>query len=172
MRGSLVLVLSLLAGTAQAQDLGAAAAKERARREAQKDKSGKVITNDDLGTAKGNVVVGGGVTVASPAPPATSDPAGRPSEVSWRTRARASRAELAQAEQAVKTLEDQVKALGSRMLLSTDTNEILRLRTQRQQAEQALAGARTKLAEAKQRSDDLAEQARRAGVPPGWLREP
>ena len=56
--------------------------------------------------------------------------------------------------------------------MSTDTNEILQLRAQQQEQTEQLEQARRGLVEAKQAMDAFEEEARRASVPPGWLREP
>jgi hypothetical protein len=92
-------------------------------------------------------------------------------EEQWRSRADEARKAIATAEAAVHGLEEETKALGLRVLLSTDTNEILDLRRQQKEMAEQLEQARQNLAQAKQALDDLETEARRASVPPGWLRE-
>jgi hypothetical protein len=92
-------------------------------------------------------------------------------EGEWRSRAEERRQAIKAAELAVRGLEEESKALGLRILMSTDTYEILDLRKQQQEMNEQLEQARRSLAEAKQAQDDLETEARRSRVPPGWLRE-
>jgi hypothetical protein len=93
-------------------------------------------------------------------------------EARWRERATTARGGIASADHEVTKLEQEAAALANRILLSTDTNEILRLRAEQQKVNESLAAARAALERARQALEDLQEEARRAGVPPGWVREP
>jgi len=92
-------------------------------------------------------------------------------EARWRERSANARGEIASADHEVTKLEQEAAGLANRILLSTDTNEILRLRAERQKVSESLA-ARAELERARKALEDLQEEARRAGVPPGWVREP
>jgi hypothetical protein len=92
-------------------------------------------------------------------------------EASWRGRAAAARDAVATNEAAVAKLQDEAGRLANRILLSTDTNEILRLRAEQQKVQASLDAARNELEASRKAVDDLQEEARRAGVPPGWVRE-
>ena len=93
-------------------------------------------------------------------------------EEEWRPRAKERRTAIETAEAAIRGLEDEAKALGLRIIMSSDTNEILDLRAQQHEQTEQLEQARRTRSEAKQALDDFETEARRASVPPGWLREP
>jgi hypothetical protein len=135
-------------------------------------------TNDDLkkgsATPEGEGTAGDAATEASEQPPAYSEEgtdATGPVEGDWRNRAEQQRQAIATAEAAVVSLEEASKELGLRILMSTDTYEILDLRRQQQEMAGQVEEARRNVAQAKQAMDDLETEARRARVPPGWLRE-
>ena len=94
------------------------------------------------------------------------------SQAEWRTRIADQRAAVTHAEADVASSEAEVGNLASRIRMSTDTNEILRLQAEQEQARNAQEGARQRIQQAKKALEDLLEEARRQGVPPGWLREP
>jgi hypothetical protein len=92
-------------------------------------------------------------------------------ESSWRHRADQARAEVQRAKGAVAAGEENVSSIANRLLMSTDTNEILRLREEQRVAEERLAQARLALTGAELALTNLEEDARRNNIPPGWLRE-
>jgi len=92
-------------------------------------------------------------------------------EASWRNRAGSARETVRTAESEVTRLQDEAGKIANRILMSTDTNEILRLRAEQQKVQASLDGARAALDAARKALDDLQEEARRAGVPVGWVRE-
>lgn len=169
----------LLAGQAEAQtDMGAAAARERERRKAQATQPAPAYTNDDLGTRKPGGAPQPGARQSAPQPAATPAPAAgddsaerRAQEAGWRARAQRARQQVNETAARVTALEDQIQKNLGRSLASTDTNEIIRLRAQKEGLEKQLAAAREANSAAVQQLADLEEEARRAGVPPGWLRE-
>jgi len=93
-------------------------------------------------------------------------------EAMWKERANEARNAVGDARTAVRKLQDQAGQLAMRIRLSTDTNEILRLRAEQQQVQQSAEAGQADLDRANKRLEDLQEEARRAGVPPGWIREP
>jgi hypothetical protein len=95
-----------------------------------------------------------------------------PVESEWRQRAQDARAAVQAAEMAVREADEEAKALAQRILLSTDTYEIMELRSQQQQRTEQLEAARAAVTAAQKALVDLEDEARRARVPPGWLREP
>jgi predicted nucleic acid-binding Zn-ribbon protein len=72
----------------------------------------------------------------------------------------------------VAKLDQEAARLANRILMSTDTNEILRLRAEQQKVQASLDAARSELEASRKALENLQEEARRAGVPPGWVREP
>ncbi len=89
----------------------------------------------------------------------------------WHERAEARRDAVKNAEAAVVRAENEVGEISNRLMLSTDTNEILRLQQAKVDAETRLAQARQGFAAAREALERFEEEARRANVPPGWIRE-
>jgi len=140
-----------------AQSLADAAEKERQRRRAIGG-AGPVYTNDDLPLTKGSLA--NDAKAKAPQAAADATPAGDPAppeatEASWRQRAQAATARVTRAEARVADLKNR-----------TSPYRVGR----GPGAEDRIARAEDELAKARQALDDLLEAARRAGVPPGWLR--
>lgn len=197
----LALLASLLAASAlQAQQggLGAAAAREKQRREEAQKKggAGKAYTNDDLSKVEATTATpatpqrsqdagrrerrgdgsslrerapGGGVR-SSESDEEASGPQGKGQDA-WRTEAQQKREAVKSAEQKVEVLQRRNESLLAEILGSTDTNQILRLRAQQQSLNEELEAAQRELSGVRQELAQFEESARRAGVPPGWLRE-
>jgi hypothetical protein len=171
--------LSLLwASPALAQGLGEAAAKARERRKATSTRApAKVFTDRDLAEKAG------ATGSASPAPAAGANPApvpevdrsgggseggseqgssGSPQHAEWKSRFEDARRRLREAEEAAARADQEADVVAG---VQTDWLESrgTALRNQRK--------AHSDVAVARQRLADLEEQARRAGVPPGWIRE-
>jgi hypothetical protein len=164
-----VLILAAVAGLANAQSLGEVAARTNKER---KGKAGKVYTNDDLQEAHSAAPeqpVATTETAASTPVAPTMDPAQR-----WRRDARNRREAISKAEANVAAIQARLNAL----LVDRDPTNVLdpnRLQTleaDRAKASQDLEAAKEALAKARQALEDLEEEARKQGVPPGWLREP
>jgi hypothetical protein len=92
-------------------------------------------------------------------------------ESSWRHRADQARGEVQRARGAVVAAEEEVSSIANRIMMSTDTNEILRLRDEQRAADERLAQAKLALTGAELALTNLEEDARRSNIPPGWLRE-
>jgi hypothetical protein len=111
------------------------------------------------------------VPAATPLPAASDDSAARKQlEAGWRTRAQRARQSVTDTAARVATLEQQVQQLAGKSLASTDTFEIMRLRQQRESLEAQLKEARAASQKAVEQLGGLEDEARRAGVPPGWIR--
>jgi hypothetical protein len=147
---------------ASAQSLGELAEKEKERRKAQSvERSGqtvKVYGQNDVKTAMApddtGLVEGDSGKRTAVATTASQTPGVDPQEAQkqqWRTRADALRNDLAAAEKDVRAWE----VLGPG-LTGPIPDQLVR--------------ARARLASVKQRLDQLEEEARRSGVPPGWVR--
>jgi hypothetical protein len=163
----ILLVVASMATTAGAQSLGEVA--ERTNKE-RKGKGGKVYTNDDLGeehSATGPPPAAS--TAAAASPPPTMDPAQR-----WRRDAKARRDAIKRAEAKVAGVQARLDALLVDLNPTNvgDPNRLQTLEADRAQARADLETAQDELAKARQALEDLEEEARKSGVPPGWLREP
>ena len=153
--------------TAAAQSLGEVA--ERTTKE-RKGKGGKVYTNDDLGAEHGAPQPSVAATATeAPKPAPTMDPAQR-----WRRDAKARRDAITRAEGKVAAAQARVESLLVDLNPTNvmDPNRLQTLEADRAKAAADLEAAKDELAKARQALEDLEEEARKSGVPPGWLREP
>ncbi len=101
---------------------------------------------------------------------ASGGAAGGRSEGEWRDEAAQLRKSVSSAETESREFEQRVKRIFGELQLSTDTNQILRLRAEQQRAGEELESAQQRLAGARQALAAFEERARRAGVPAGWIR--
>jgi hypothetical protein len=174
------LILCAFAGTAAAQGLGDAARKEGERRSRGKGPA-KTYTGDDLaggtsttGRAAQPVATAAAAGTAAPARPEREQPRPIPDdsaarareEVRWRRNVQGLR-------QSVSTLERQAEEADRAATMSAyggpmNCAGFVNTRHERNLAE--VQEARQALADARKALDDFEEEARRAGVPPGWLR--
>lgn len=165
---------------------------EAAKRAAAKKKAppAKVLTNEDLdkarkGDAAVSVLAADGVEPAQEPAPAGSE--GNPvntnegestdevpnDEATWRQRAEAARQRITDAEVAVSQAEQRLAELRSDIAPEDPMNPF---RQQTREAEitaqmEQLEAARAEVVAARQALSDLEDEARRASIPPGWLRE-
>lgn len=193
----LVAVLTLAAGSLPAQSLGELAAKEKRRREEEQKKNkgpARVVTTEDLARVQGATATEPAKPVSAqelggtrrrsdadepdqdrprekPANPEGEAPErGGQDEKTWRAQAAELRQEIQAAEQKLKALEEQVNKLFGDIQRSTDTYEILRLRGEQDKLGEQIKMAKRELDGVRQELVQLEESARRAGVPPGWIR--
>src|SRR5258708_7193495 len=193
----IAIVLLLAPAIILAQSLGQAAAQERERREKKaregKPAEGRVFTNDDLkgsqgaATTKGETASSSHSEGGSPARAGGADTepkgtreggSGESSEsAGWRGRAVGARAalDLAPARGAalpspIDQLQQELNPMSASYVL--DPNRFLRIQEEIRNAQAELAGAREQTRAAQEASDQLAEEARRAGVPSGVLAGP
>jgi len=173
-----------IASAADAQSLAELARREEARRKAIKTPA-KVYTNED---------VRGGNVPSPPAPPPASDSLAAPAataavaddqtpadaaderdtpergEAYWRKRLQAQRDALARAELFAEALQSRINALSADFVARDDPAQRAVIATDRQKALAELDRVKQEIA---QFTKDIAathDEARRAGVPPGWLR--
>jgi len=194
MRMRLVPLLVLLLGgpvLAQAQSLGEVAKREQEKQEKKKKKSGKppatvkVYTDEDL--KKAREAESGAVTVLPEngnfQAAASSDdnevasgegaPAGRKrNEAYWKGRATQLRETAEEADNKVKELEARIAALRNDMSPTNvqDPNRLQSRDRELREAMDSLDATRSAAETARKALADLEEEARRAGVPPGWVR--
>jgi hypothetical protein len=167
-----VLLAAPVLASAQNPPLAEVARKEQARRKATKD-PGKVFTNKDL---KGAQTPAPGAAAAPAAPaPAEEKPADAPKEPEkdegwWRTRITQVRDALGRDEVLVEALQSRVNALSTDFVNRDDPYQRARIGEDRQKAIAEMDRVRAEIQSLKKQIEDIEEEARKAGVPPGWLR--
>lgn len=183
----IALVATITLGTlpAAGQTIAEIARQEEARRKALTAKS-KVYTNEDLrrfarpstaasGTdavqgAPGEVGAAAGQaspTVAVPPPPAP-DPVKE--EAAWRARITAARTRLDRSKLFLDALQSRVNALTNDFYARDDPAQRAVLAADRNRALAEMERVAQDIKDATKEIADIEEEARRAGVPPGWLR--
>jgi chromosome segregation ATPase len=158
-------------------DLAALAKKERQRR-AKIATPGKVLTEDDGKAATANEK--GTVTSSTPDPsaPAAAPPrasSAQPNRADWKARADASRAAIAAADAAIKNLEKEIGVVQADLapLSASEAQDPMRMQKKEARVAQMnaqLGSLRQAAAQARKDFSDLETEARRNGVPAGWLR--
>ena len=186
----LVATVLLLASEASGQTpLVDAAQRERARRAAiPPEEKARVYTNDDLRDSGGLTI---GVLPASTAAPAASDRGSGPEAVSdeggpdasepeatavrdedyWRTRIAAARDARARAALTASALQNRSDGLWAQFTAIDDPVQRGIVERQRLEALAALEETRAERDRLDGELREIEDEARRAGVPPGWLRE-
>lgn len=160
---------------AQTPSLGSVARQEQERRKTTSPPK-KVLTNADLPN-----VVSPGVPQAppsetpqaeSPAPPVDPPAAPEPEkdEAYWRARIGEPRETLRRDEILLVALQSRVNALAADFVGRDDPYQRARIGDDRLKALAELDRVQSEIAQLKQQIEDIEEEARRAGVPPGWLR--
>lgn len=182
-----VVMVATVAVPASAQSLAEIAKKEQARRKAiegAKAAPKKVYTNDDLKPP---------TTPARPAAetPAAAPPAGTPAEGSadqqgaadqakppqdekgeeyWRGRISQAREELRRNQMFLDALQSRVNALSTDFVNRDDPYQRAQISDDRQKALAEMDRVKQEIETVKKQIADIEEEARQAGVPPGWLR--
>jgi hypothetical protein len=170
---ALVVLLAVAGDGLLAQSLADVAKKEEERRKAVKE-SGKVYTNKDLGTLPPG-------TPAPPPPPPAAAAAAKETEkpedkeppkdqAYWSGRLNELRTALQRDETYVEALQTRVNSLSADFVNRDDPAQRAVISADRQKATAELDRLKTQIAATKKAIADLEEEARRAGVPPGWLR--
>jgi hypothetical protein len=154
------------------------ARQEEARRRTLKVKS-KVYTDKDVRRATPGEGTAGS---ASPPPRSTPvpdapvpaggqpDPTGKGSEESWRTRMTQAREDLRRNEVFAEALQTRVNALTSEFVGRDDPMQRAKIGEDRQKAVAELDRVKNEIENGKKAILDIEEEARKANVPPGWLR--
>jgi len=175
--GALV-ILVVVAGTAGAQSLADVARKEEARRKDVK-KPSRVLTNKDL-KASDNVAPPAPVDGQAPAPaPAdnadkTEDGQPKPEapsdEQAWRQKMTDARTALDRSQMHLDALQNRIDGLWAQFTGHDNYVERERIEADRKKALAEYDRVKAEIEDQKKAIADLEEQARRANVPPGWLR--
>ena len=194
-----ITVLSLVAASAAAgQSLGELARQEEARRKAIKTPA-KIYTNESIRgqapptrpTPSANDTAAPtpapGAPAAAPNPPtaapstsaqgsgaAAATPAAPSAEVKdeayWRKRMQATRDQLARSQIFAEALQSRINALTTDFVNRDDPAQRAVIGTDRQKALAELERVKQEIAQSTKAIADLQQEARRANVPPGWLR--
>ena len=163
---------------AQNPPLAEVAKKEQERRKTLKTPP-KVITAKDLpktsapppapAPASGAPAGPGG---AEPAAAAPEQKPGEPErdETWWRTRMGQLREALRRDEAFLEALQSRVNALSTDFVNRDDPFQRAKIAEDRQKALSEMERVKTEIEQLKKQIEDLEEEARKAGVPPGWLR--
>jgi hypothetical protein len=182
---SLLRVLSaiglavVMTATAAAQSLGEAAKQEEARRKAIKT-PGKVLTND---TIRSVPVPSSG---AAPAPASTpskdkdgdaaADKKPKPEddrkaqEATWRMRIQGARDAVQRSQVFAEALQSRINGLTADFTARDDPAQRAAVANERQKALTELDRVKDDIVKQTKAIADIQDEARKAGVPPGWLR--
>lgn len=179
----IVALAALISGASfsSAQSLGSVAKKEQERRKKTKTAT-KVYTNKDLapgdtGAAPAPVPApasqtagpGGASTPGAAAEnPSEQDP--RKTEEYWRARIETARKEITRNELFLEALQSRVNALSTDFVNRDDPAQRAVIAGDRQKALAEMERVKDAIAQLKQQIATIEEEARQAGVPPGWLR--
>lgn len=185
-----VALLFGMSGVALAQtppSLADVAAKEQQRRKSLKrGATGKVYKNEDLGpnaeaappppapaaTPEGQTAGPGGPEGAAAPPPAESQQPEDPTKTEeyWRQRMQGARSELQRNELFLDALQSRVNALTTDFVNRDDPAQRAVIANDRQRALAEMERVKRSIEELTQQIVDIEEEARRAGIPPGWIR--
>ena len=182
------LLLSTAANAPAAQSLVEIAEQEKARRAAiTPEARARVYTNDDLRDS-GGLTIGASPPVVAQAADAGSGRAGHgidsdgdtmggepaagevPGENDWRARMTTAREARARAELMASALQNRADGLWAQFTAMDDPARRGVVERQRTEALAELERTRAEAGRLDQQIRDIEEEARRAGVPPGWLR--
>ena len=156
-----------------AQSLGAVAKQSEAQRKAAKS-SGKVYTNDSLKSAAAPSQPA--PAAATPAADQPAAPEGKPKpdaakdEAVWRDRIKAERDGLARAEAFAAALQSQINGLYAEFTACQAPTQCKDVSEKRQKSIAELDRVKREIEAHTKAIADIQEEARRAGVPAGWVR--
>jgi hypothetical protein len=181
LRVSFVLPLLLaLATSVVAQSLADVSRREGARRKQIKNPS-RVITNKDLRPSEAPPPPPPPPAAHAPAPAAPDGATPAESEVSdeekrqkdeasWRQRMTDARQALDRSQMYLDALQSKINSLWADFTARDDPAQRGAIETERKKALAEFDRVKLEIEANKKAIDDLEEEARRAGVPPGWLR--
>ena len=176
------VLLAVSSSQVAAQPLATVARQEKSRRATLATQAGadddapKVYTPADL-RGGGRLTTGGAVPSPASAPPdepsaeeATDDATALPDEEACRSRINAVRETQQRAELLAEALQNRVDTLWADFTSRDDPAQRAVLEQNRQAAVDELADTREQIDALTQEMADIRREARRANVPPGWLR--
>jgi hypothetical protein len=174
LRISAVVVALAIALPVSAQSLGDVARKEAARRK-KVAKPAKVYTNDDVGGAEATAPPAAPADAAAAAPPPKpeekpADEGPKKDEAYWRARIGEARTGLNRAKMFHDALQSRINGLSADFAARDDPAQRAALSSDRQKAVAELDRVKKEIADFEKQIRDIEDEARKAGVPPGWLR--
>jgi hypothetical protein len=172
-----VLMLAISAPVfAQNPPLAEVARKEQARRKGTKTPA-KVYTNKDLPKGGAPQPPLAPAAPASSTTPVPTDPAAAPAtpgeqkdESWWRARITQAREELRRNEMFLAALQSRINGLSTDFVNRDDPYQRAKIGEDRQKALAEMDRVKADVEKQKKQIADIEEEARTAGVPPGWLR--
>jgi hypothetical protein len=175
-----ICLAAAMIAPASAQSLGDLAKQEEARRKAIK-KPSKVLTVDSI---RATAPTGAPASDPSPAPASTAGkaadaPADKKSkpeddpkakEASWRMRMQGARDALQRSEVFAQALQSRINGLTTDVTSRDDPAQRAAAATDRQKSLAELARVKDDMTKQTKAIADIQDEARKAGVPPGWVR--
>ena len=162
------------AGFAQSPSLVDLAQKEQERRKTLKGAATKVYTDKDLPKPATPVVASAVPTTPAVLPteqkPVEPKPDDQKDEAWWRARVAQAREAQRRAEAFAEALQSRINALSTDVVNRDDPYQRARISDDRQKAIAELQRVTSEIAQSKKEIADIEEEARKANVPPGWLR--
>jgi hypothetical protein len=167
------VVLALQAGVF-AQSLADVAKAEEARRKTVKSRA-KVYTNEDLGETRATSAAPAVPSAAKPADPAAKPEQQKPvdptkTEKYWKDRVAAIQQSLSRNKLLVDALQTQVNGLNAEYMNTDDPGQRDLLQARVQRATGELQRVQQDIQTQTKAAADLQEEARKMGVPAGWVR--
>ena len=173
----LASLMCLRAGVAFAQtpSLVELAQKEQERRKGLKGATGSKVYSDKDLPKTGTPAVASSLAPAAPTPvpdekPPEAKPPDQKEETAWRMRMAQAREAQRRAEMFAEALQSRINALTTDVVNRDDPYQRAKLADDRQKALAELQRVAGEIDQAKKDIVDIEEEARKAGVPPGWLR--
>jgi hypothetical protein len=177
---SAICLAAVMTATASAQSLGDLAKQEEARRNAIK-KPGKVLTADTIratsAPSTGDPVPAASAPASTPGKAGDAPPDKKPkpeddpkSEASWRTRVQGARDVLQRSQVFAEALQSRINALSTDFTSRDDPAQRAAVATDRQKALAELTRVKDDIVRQTKAIADIQDEARKAGVPPGWVR--
>jgi hypothetical protein len=169
-------LLLIGAGVVGAQSLADVARKEEARRKAI-GKPSRVLTNKDLKPSETPLAPAGSDTAVAPgvAKPddekrdAPEDPQAK-DEQTWRSRMADARANLEHSEMFLDALQSKINSLWADFTSRDDPAQRAVIESDRKKALAEFERVKSEVEDRKKAIADIEEEARKAGVPAGWVR--
>jgi len=168
----LLLTVGVSSAALEAQSLADVARREAVRRKAIRTEA-RVYTNNDLGpgSIRPPAPAAAAVEPGAPGPPAATEPQEEvKDEKYWRDRITQTRQAMARAEILRSALESRINALQTDFVNVDDPAQKAVIAQDRQKAIDEMARTMAELDKLKKEIADIQEEARKAGVPPGWVR--
>ena len=172
-----VLGVALLAPSAavalQKQSLGELALKEQERRKALKASgAGKVVTNDDVPKGTPRPAAPADAAAGTVKPDEKTDKPEEPAkdEAWWKARMTQERELLRRNEMFAVALQTRINSLTNDFSSRDDPYQRAQISEERVKAIQEMDRLKGEVELSKKKMADIEEEARKAGVPPGWLR--